>query len=483
MTGEPKRDEPRAFDYSTGTMLAIRVSRCSALALGILATICYSLAGGTAGAIVDVDEEGGVTGTLTYASVESEDRVPLEGAEIVVYLAELSSDGGEIVSLGESFESVVTGPDGAFEIRLPTPGDYAVELDLASLPEGIVLQAGEPLRALRLAPDQLRPQLFNLAGEDAVAAAEVASTGSGFWERVARQSVNGLKFGLILGMAAIGLSLIYGTTGLVNFAHAELITFGAVLCWWINTGWGLHMLAAAPLAVLLGASGSAALDAGFWRPLRERGTGLVAMMIVSIGLGITMRFVILYFFGERRRTYDQYSVQLDSLFTLGPVTVIPKDLIIIVVSAATLVSVGLVLMFTKLGKAMRAVSDNPDLAAASGIDVNRVITGVWFGAGALVTLGGIFLGLAEQIEYLMGFKLLLLVFAAVILGGLGTAFGAMFGAIVIGMFVELISIPTPPGWNDPLVSPELKSIGALAAMILILLIRPQGLLGRRERVG
>jgi branched-chain amino acid transport system permease protein len=129
---------------------------------------------------------------------------------------------------------------------------------------------------------------------------------------------------------------------------------------------------------------------------------------------------------------------------------------------------------SRLGKAARAISDNPALAAASGIDVDRVIRVVWTVGGALAGLAGILLGLAQEVQFQMGQNILLLIFAAVTLGGLGTTVGALVGSLVIGVGVQLSTL---------VVSPELKNVGALAALIVILLIRPQGILGRRERIG
>jgi branched-chain amino acid transport system permease protein len=139
-----------------------------------------------------------------------------------------------------------------------------------------------------------------------------------------------------------------------------------------------------------------------------------------------------------------------------------------------LVAVGLMLLRTRIGKAMRAVADNNDLAASSGINVERVILFVWAMGGALATFGGILFGLAEQVSWQMGFQLLLLMFAGVILGGLGTAFGALLGSLLVGLMVQLSTL---------VVSPELKNVGAFVVLILVLLVRPQGLLGRRERIG
>jgi branched-chain amino acid transport system permease protein len=144
------------------------------------------------------------------------------------------------------------------------------------------------------------------------------------------------------------------------------------------------------------------------------------------------------------------------------------------VAATFMIVVSLVLLKTRAGKAVRAVSDNPALAASSGIYVDRVVTNVWVVGTALAGLAGILFGLIQSVDYLMGVRILLLIFAAVILGGLGTAWGAMLGGIVVGIFVEVSTLVIPS---------ELKNAGALAILVIILLIRPQGLLGRRERVG
>jgi branched-chain amino acid transport system permease protein len=133
-----------------------------------------------------------------------------------------------------------------------------------------------------------------------------------------------------------------------------------------------------------------------------------------------------------------------------------------------------VLTRTRIGKAIRAVADNPDLARSSGIDVDRVILVVWGAGAALATLGGVFFGMSDLVDWAFGFKLLLLMFAGVTLGGLGTAFGAFVGSLLVGIIIQVSTL-----W----ISPELKNVSALALLILILVVRPQGIFGRRERIG
>ena len=196
------------------------------------------------------------------------------------------------------------------------------------------------------------------------------------------------------------------------------------------------------------------------------------MMVVSIGLSLLFRYIFLYQFGGRTRPYGDYNLQ--RAVDIGPISITPKDLWIIGLSVLVLVGVGLALQYTRIGKAMRAVADNPDLAESSGIDVDRVILIVWVAGSALACLGGVLFGLGEQVSFQYGFQLLLLMFAGVTLGGLGTAYGALLGSFVIGMFVQVSTL-----W----VSTELKNVGALAILIVVLLVRPQGILGRAERVG
>jgi branched-subunit amino acid ABC-type transport system permease component len=213
-------------------------------------------------------------------------------------------------------------------------------------------------------------------------------------------------------------------------------------------------------------------DRALWRPLRHRGTGLIAMMVVSIGLSIMLRNIFQYVAGASTHQYSQFSSP--SPWKWGPVLVTPKDVFIVVFCAIVLVLVVLALERTRLGKATRAVADNTALAAATGINVDRVITSVWVVGTMLAGLSGVLLGMTQGFDYQIGFKILLLCFAATVLGGLGTAWGAIVGALVIGLFVEVSTLIIPA---------ELKFVGALVVLIIVLLIRPQGLLGKAQRVG
>jgi neutral amino acid transport system permease protein len=193
---------------------------------------------------------------------------------------------------------------------------------------------------------------------------------------------------------------------------------------------------------------------------------------LAIGLALLVRHLILLFFRGHPRPFLDFTVQ--RAIDLGPIRMTPRDLIVMALSLTVLVGVGLMLQKTKLGKAMRAVSDNRDLAESSGIDVEKVVGRVWIYGAGLAGLGGVLFANMFAFNHIRGFQLLLLMFAGIILGGLGTAFGAMLGSLVVGIIIEVSTV-----WF----APDLQWAWALGLLIIVLLVRPQGLLGRRERIG
>ncbi|MCZ3386752.1 MAG: branched-chain amino acid ABC transporter permease [Actinomycetia bacterium] len=366
----------------------------------------------------------------------------------------------------EGFSGTGTSDDaGRWEVEVPGPGTYAVELDVDTLPDGVAEPTKNPIENV-VVTGSARTVLFSLG--------ERERTLTSKWDQAAQLTVEGLRFGLIIALAAVGLSLIYGTTGLTNFAHGEIVTFGAVITWWLNVTLGIPFLVAAVLGIVLSGSFGFVNDRGLWKPLRKRQTGLIAMMIVSIGLALALQNIYLIFFGGASRPFGAYATQAGLEF--GPVSLTPKDIASMVIAAVVLTLAGLALLKTRMGKATRAVSDNPALAASSGIDVERVILVVWIVGAGLAGLGGVLQGLTQQVFPLLGAQSLLLIFAAVTLGGLGTAFGALVGSLLVGLFVNLSTL-------IPGMTPELKNVGALLLLIVVLMVRPQGILGRRSRVG
>jgi neutral amino acid transport system permease protein len=379
---------------------------------------------------------------------------PLEGVTVTVTTA-----AGDEVGEAESDE------DGAFVVPLPEAGEYTITLDEDTLPEGVAIREGRSAQVtLPVAVGQQRNVLFPLG--------EGTRNVQTKLDRLPTLAVEGLQFGLIVALAAVGLSLIYGTTGLTNFAHGELITLGALLAYWIYGNGQLPFVLAGLLAVVAAGALGGVQDRLLWRPLRKRGTGLIAMLVVTIGLALFLRYFFLYLFGGSSQPFRAYEGQ--SPLSLGPVDITPRALISMLIAVVVLLAVAYALLRTRIGKATRAVADNPALASSSGIDVERVIQVVWISGAALAGLAGILLGLAQQVSFQLGFQILLLVFAAVTLGGLGTAFGALVGSLVVGIFTQVSTLFIPS---------ELKNAGALAILILILLVRPQGILGRAERVG
>jgi neutral amino acid transport system permease protein len=377
---------------------------------------------------------------------------------------------------GVSF--TVTGPEdfnaqaqtdasGTWSVPIDTAGQYFIEIDPESLPEGVALtQPNQTTKTVIVFNvERATPPLTFPTGEGAAATPR--------WETALQLAADGLILGLTIALAAVGLSLIFGTTGLTNFAHGELLTLGALSTIVFNKTFGLHLIPAVILALIVsGLIGGYAQNKLLWRPLRRRGTGLIAMLVVSIGLGLTTRYVFLYFFTGRTQQYSQYAGQ--SGLNFGPVSVTPKALIACAIAILLLTLTSLWLLKTRNGKASRAIADNPALASASGIEVERVIGLVWIGGAVLAAFAGVMMGLNQGVSWVMGLETLLLIFAAVTLGGLGTAFGAIVGAMVVGMFIQLSTLFIPT---------ELKYVGALLVLILVLLVRPQGIMGRRERIG
>ena len=433
------------------------MSARSALRLA-LATITAAIAfAGLTGVAEAQDAESSIKGRLER--VEGDEREPVEGVEITV------------VQDGEVIGTTTSATDGTWEVVVPAGGVYEVTLNVDTLPEGVSPTQPDrmSLTDVSVRDGQNKTVRFNLGPGAA------SEGGASTLDKVGDRILLGLKLGSIIALAAVGLSLIFGVTDLVNFAHAEMITFGAVVAYFFNVagagpGWTL-VLAAIPTIILSGGFG-AAQELGLWRPLRRRRVSTVSMLVISIGLSFAVRNVILVILGGEPENYAQYVIQNERTFLFFDT--VPKNIIIIASSVVILGFVGLFLLHTRAGVAVRAVADNKDLAESSGIDVNRVILITWILGGALAGLSGIYLGLTEKVQWDLGFRMLLLVFAAVVLGGLGTAFGAMLGGFVIGLAVELSTLWLPT---------ELKNAVALAALILMLLWRPQGLLGSRERIG
>ncbi len=451
------------------------------LALGVLvltALLILGLPGAAHAATTDCVADattGCINGTIRTADQEAAVGVVLE------------------IAGGGTTTQATTDDTGRWSATVTVAGDYTVTLDTSTLPSGETLRdpSANP-RTVTVALGSSTGALFPLGaasgssgssgsatstpGDDATAGTgSDSSTDSGssaLWSRIAQQATSGLVFGVLLALASVGLSLIYGTTGLSNFAHGEQVTLGAILAYIGCQTLGLPLLVSGVLAVLLGAASGWLQDAGLWNPMRRRRVGTTQQMIVTIGLSMAMQYLFQFFFGGgalRIVTTNPTTV------TVGTVRITTTSIWSLVIAAVVLAGVAYFLLGTRVGRATRAVSDNPALAAASGITVDRIVRLVWVLGSALAALGGVLMGLyLNATSWNMGGALLLLMFAAVTLGGLGQAFGALAGSIVIGLVVEMSNLVIPS---------DMRYAGALLILILVLLLRPQGILGRAERIG
>jgi branched-chain amino acid transport system permease protein len=420
--------------------------------IGLLTTVLTLIFGGLFATSASADEVGADLPYKVVGNVKNEGE-PLEGVRIVV------SGGGYTAE-------TVTDADGKWLIGVPEKAAYSVTLDQTTLPAGIaVMEEGGAEQSVEVGQSgSVTKNFFIGEGERIVVS---------LFDQVVARVIYGLNFGLMLGLAAVGLSLVFGTTGLSNFAHAEMVTFGAIAAFFLGGVLGLPIWIAIPVAVLVSSLMGWGLDSGLWRPLRRRGLGLVQLMIVSIGLSLAVRYIFQFFVGGGTTQLPGFDSPKIKLFGATSLSII--DMASMVLSLVVIIGFAWWLMNTQTGKATRAISDNPDLAAASGIDVDGVIRTVWIVAAGLAGLAGVLWAYFRPgIKWDMGAQILLLIFAAVTLGGLGTAFGALFGSLVVGLLVEVSSLVIPA---------DLKYVGALVVLIVILLVRPQGILGRKERIG
>ena len=437
------------------------------LFFALLATLFGALAASPASA-QDADADIGLFGQLTYEDPETGDDIAAVGVTIDV----------EGVGVAE------TDANGDFRIPVPASGDYVVALDVETLPDGVNLRNPDANPLTATVNDRDRRVLFPLVfGE-----AEESTVGAISFRRVAQLTAEGLKQGLYLAMAAIGLTLIFGTTGLVNFAHAELVTWGMLSTYFFNFyglagvigflaplpppfGGGVNLVVATVFGMLSGAALGWFLNRFIFRGARRAGVSLIAQMVMTIGLSILMRYLFVYVFRGAPRSFGDFTAQ--RAVSIGPIELTPKDLVAMGLSILILIGVASYLEMTRMGKAMRAVSDNRELAESTGIDVERVISLVWMSGAALAAMSGVFFGL-DQVKWDFGFRILLLIFASVTLGGLGRPYGALVGALIVGLTINLSTL---------LIDAEVKNMVALLMMALILLFRPQGILGRAERIG
>src|SRR5215218_9876308 len=282
---------------------------------------------------------------------------------------------------------------------------------------------------------------------------------------VAQTGLNGLSLGAIYALGAVGLTLVYGILKLVNFAHGDFLTFGGYMAYIVNVTWGAPLVVAIFWAMLMTALLGILFERLLWGPMRAKRAGLLQLLLAAIGLAFLLRAVVQWFWGTEIRTLD---VNTTSSVEILGLRIGQTELIVVIVGMVVLVAVRLMLRMTLLGKRMRALSDDLELAETAGIDTRRVILWTWVFAGALAGLAGVLAAAITNLRPELGFELLLPIFAAVILGGIGDAFGALAAGLVIGVMTE---------WSTLVIDARWKTAVGFLVLVIVLIIRPQGNFG------
>ncbi|GAB1539168.1 branched-chain amino acid ABC transporter permease [Scytonema sp. NUACC21] len=281
--------------------------------------------------------------------------------------------------------------------------------------------------------------------------------------QLAQLIVNGIAVGSIIALAAVGLTLTYGILRLSNFAHGDFLTLGAYLTFLLNTVFRINIW----LSVVVAAVGTVAAmilsEKLLWSRMRSIRATSTTFIIISIGLALFIRNGIIFIWGGSNKNYD---LPISPALDIGGLKVPQNQILVLFLAILAILALHYLLQNTKIGKAMRAVADDLDLARVSGINVDQVILWTWVIAGCLTSLGGSMYGLITAVRPNMGWFLILPLFASVILGGIGNPYGAIAGAFIIGIAQEL---------STPLLGSQYKQGVALFIMILVLLLRPKGL--------
>jgi len=277
---------------------------------------------------------------------------------------------------------------------------------------------------------------------------------------------NGLISGVIMTLPALAVTLLFGVLKFPNFAVGAMMTVAAYLAFALNAQLGWSLVAATAL-VAVGFGGVCILiDQLTFKPLRGRGA--ITLMVASLGLGFILENLARFGYGNTARSF---AIELARPFRFFDVRMNHEQMITFAISTAAMIAMWLLLTRSPVGRAMRAVADNPQLALVRGIDAERIIRWTWFITGMLLAVGGVLIGMDRALEPPMGSNYLVGVFGAAILGGLGSPLGAFVGAMLIGVASELSTLVMPPNYR----------IGIpLAAIALVLVFRPQGLFGQRQ---
>jgi len=285
---------------------------------------------------------------------------------------------------------------------------------------------------------------------------------------------NGIVSGAIMAIAAAGASLVWGVLRIGNFAHGDYMALGAFAAYVMNGMLGLDLATSTAVAIIVVAAFSVAVDKLALRPMRSK--GLTSVFIVTVGVSFVVRNVLFIFFGAGALTYR---IDQSVVYVFGPLRIAPGQAITVGVTAVAIAALGWLLAFTTIGRSMRAVSENSDLAAVTGVNTDRLATVTWIISGGLAGLAGVCLGLVQgTFDPNMGAYILFLLFTSVVLGGIGSAYGALGGGLVLGLAMEVSTWSGFAGGLDP----RYKFVLAFLVLILMLLIRPQGIFGKARLI-
>lgn len=297
--------------------------------------------------------------------------------------------------------------------------------------------------------------------------------------------MDGLISGSVIGLGAIGLTLTYSILRFANFAHGEFLAAGAYFALTVSAligmlvggsleplapfsfGWALPVAAVASMA--LTAALALGLDALLFGRLRRRGSVMIIVVMASFGAAMALRSALEFIYTSKP-AYFTRELQI-AIPIGGDIRATPDQLLALCVTGLLVVAVHLLLAHSPAGRAMRAVSENPALAGLAGVDVEKVIRMVWIVGAALACTAGTIAGLLVQIRPYMGLDLLLPLFAATILGGIGSVPGAVLGGLIVGL-CEALAVQ--------LVGAEWRAAVAFTILTAVLLIRPSGIFGRRS---
>jgi neutral amino acid transport system permease protein len=288
-------------------------------------------------------------------------------------------------------------------------------------------------------------------------------------QEFAQRSVNGIVSGSYFALGAIGLTLVYGILKLVNFAQGDMLTFGAYIAFLFDATLDMPLAVALVAGVLATAALGVAQELAMWRPMRAKKAGMLQLLLMALGLAFVLRYVIQFIWGTEPRSLD---ADVTSSISFLGLNIGETELIVVIISFVVLTAVATMLRVTSLGRQMRALADNFDLAETTGIDTGQVVLKTWLLAGGLAGLAGVLVVSATgSLTPNTGFYLLLPLFAAVVLGGIGNAYGALAGGLVIGLTQE---------WSTLVVESQWKVAVSFLVLIIVLVVRPQGIFGRER---